>query len=227
MKPIKIIFKNINVLNLLLLAMITFLFFKLDDSFADNKIIFTLSKPKEIMSENEKKEIAEKAAAYLDYAFITEKNLFHPERKVPSEKKEELQLAKPEIILYGTLITDEKRIAYIEDKKNPYSTPGRGKRQVAVDEGSMIAGYKLAKVNSESILLVHGEDKIIVTLNTQKERKPEEATAKTKSSGSVPDLASRQIPPSSTTRATPPRPYMPPILPMPAHPPLNSRGGNP
>jgi hypothetical protein len=227
MKLIKVLLKNINVLNLLLLTITTFLFFKLDDSLAYNKITFTLSKPKEIMSESEKKEIAEKAVAYLDYALITEKNLFHPQRKIVLEIKEEQQMAKPEIILYGTLITDEKRIAYIEDKKNSYSTPGRGKRQVAVDEGSMIAGYKLAKVNAESILLVHGKDKIIVTLNTQKERKPEEATAKTKSPGPVPDLASRQISPSSPTRATPPRPYMPSIPPMPARPPLNSRGGNP
>jgi hypothetical protein len=36
---------------------------------------------------------------------------------MPSEKKKELQLAKPEIILNGSLITDEKRITYIEDKK--------------------------------------------------------------------------------------------------------------
>jgi hypothetical protein len=156
------------------------------------------SSPKEILSESERKEIAEKAA-YSDYTLITEKNLFHPQRSIALGIKEDQQMARPEIILYGTLITDEKRIAYIEDKRNPYSTQGRGKRQVAVGEGSMVAGYKLTNVDAESILLVHGEDKIIVTLNTQKERKPEEATAKTKPSGPVPDLASRRIPSSSPT----------------------------
>lgn len=246
MKLIKVFLKNINVLNLLLLVMATFLFFELNDSLIDKKIKFTNSKPKEALIASEEKAASEKAAASLDYIAITEKNLFHPERKMPSEKKEELQLAKPEIILYGTLITDEKRVAYIEDKKTPYSTPGRGKRQVAVNEGSMIAGYKLTKVNTESILLVHGEDKIIVNLNTEKERKPEEATAKTKSPGPVPDSTSRQIPPSSQPPASPMRPNMPPMppimnpqskptqpssmppmSPMPARPTLNLRGGHP
>jgi hypothetical protein len=224
MNPIKVFLKNINVLNLLLLAMAIFSFFELDDSLIDKKIKFANSKPKEVLIASEEKATAEKAAAYLDYVAITEKNLFHPERKMPSEKKEELQLAKPEIILYGTLIIDDKRVAYIEDKKNPYSTPGRGKRQVAVNEGDMICGYKLKEVNADSILLVHGEDKIIVKLSTQKERKPGEATAKTISPGAVNRSTSGQIPPPSQPQAIQPQPNMPP---MPVRPTLNLRGGNP
>lgn len=225
MNLIKVFLKNFNVLNLLLLAVAIPLFFELNDSLTDKKIKFTLSKPKESLNESEKKETAEKAAAYLDYAVVTEKNLFHPERKMPSEKKEELNLAKLEIILYGTLITDEKRIAYIEDKKNPYSTPGRDKRQVAVNKGDMIAGYKLAEVNAESIVLVHGEDKIIVTLSSQKERKPGEATAKTKFPGAVNSSTPSQVPtPPMQPQARPMQPNMPPL---PARPMLNLRGGNP
>ena len=203
--------------------MATFLFFELNNSFADKKIKITNSKPKEALITSEEKAASEKAADYLDYVAITEKNLFHPERKMPSEKKEELQLARPEIILYGTLITDEKRVAYIEDKKNPYSTPGRGKRQVAVNEGGMIAGYKLAAVNAESILLVHGEDKIIITLSTHKERNLGESTAKTTSPGTVPDSTSRQIPPEMQPRAKQSQSYMPSLPPMPAMPALNSK----
>lgn len=213
MKLIQVFLKNINVLNLLLLVMAAFLFYELNDSLTDKKIKFINSKPKEVLIASEEKAVSERDVTYLDYVVITEKNLFHPERKMPSDKKEELQLAKPEIILYGTLITDEKRIAYIEDKKNPYSTPGRGTRQVAVNEGSMIAGYKLAEVNAESILLVSGKDKIIINLNTQKDRKPGEATAKKMSLGTMPDSTSRQIPPSSQPPESPMRPYMPTMPP--------------
>jgi hypothetical protein len=227
MKLIKVFLKNINVLNLLLLAMAIFLFFELDDSLVDKKNKVTISKPKEVLIGSEEKATAANAATYLDYVVITEKNLFHPERKMPSEKKEELQLAKPEFILYGTLITGEKRVAYIEDRKNPYSTPGREKRQVAVNEGDMIAGYKLAEVNAESILLVRGEDKIIVTLSSQKERKTGEATVKTISPGAVPYSTSGQMPPPSQPQARPTQPYIPPMPPMPARPTLNLRGGNP
>ena len=223
MKLIKVFLKNINVLNLLLLVMTIFLFFELDDSLIDKKIKFTISKPKEVLIASEEKAASERAATYLDYVAITEKNIFHPERKMSSERKEELQLAKPEITLYGTLITDEKRVAYIEDKKNPYSTPGRGKRQVAINEGGMIAGYKLAKVNAESILLVRGEDKIIVNLSTQKERNDGEAAAKTMSPAAVNKPTPGQMPSPFPPQARPTQPYTPPLPPMPARPTLNSR----
>jgi hypothetical protein len=129
------------------------------------------------------------------------------------------------------LITDEKRVAYIEDKKNPYSTPGRGKRQVTVNEGDMIAGYKLAKVNAESILLVHGEDKIIVTLSAQKERNPGEANVKATSPGTMPYSTSGQTPstfqpqgrPMQPIPARPTQPNMPQQPPTLGRPTLNSR----
>lgn len=185
MKQIKVFFKNINVLNLFLLALAVFLFFEWDYPLIDKKIKITIPKPKEVFATNEEKVIAENVAPYLDYVAVTEKNIFHPERKMPSEKKEEQLLAKPDIILYGTLITNEKRIAYIEDKKVPYVTLGRGKRQVAINEGGMIAGYKLAEVNTESILLVRGGNKIVVTLDTQKERKPGKTIGNHKFPGST------------------------------------------
>ena len=223
MNPINTILKNINVLNLLLLAITIFLLIQISDSTNENGIKFTISKPKEVANQAEEKAATENTATYLDYFVITDKNLFHPARKIASEAKQEQQMARPEIILYGTLITDEKKVAYIEDKKSPYSTPGRGKRQVAVNEGGMIAGYKLAKVNAESILLVHGEDKITVTLNTGKERKPGDAAAKKAESGTMPvsttGYVSQQIPPL----ARPAKPYTPPLPPMPARPTLNSR----
>ena len=238
MTPVKVLLKNINVLNLLLLATVIFLFFELNDSLVDKKINLTIPQPKEVVNKNEEKAVTENAATYLDYVVITEKNLFHPERTIIFKKTEEQQqLAKPEIILYGTLITDEKRIAYIEDKKAPYSSPGRGKRQVTVNEGDMIAGYKLAIINAESILLVRGEDKIIVNLSTQKERNDGEAAAKTTSPATVNKSTPGQMPPSfqpldkSAPGQMPPsfqpqtgskkQPYTPTLPPMPARPKLN------
>ena len=236
MKPVKAFLKNINIINLLLLAMAIFLVVKLSDSFSDKKIKFIVSENKEVMTETKEKAAAESAITYLDYTVITEKNIFHPKRKMITEETPE-QLAKPEIILYGTLITDEKRVAYLEDKKNPYSTPGRGKRQVAVNEGSMVAGYKLAQVNAESILLVRGEDKIIVNLSTQKERNDGDAAAKTMSPAAVNKPTPGQMPPSFQPLNKPApgqipssfqpqtgskkQPFMPTLPPMPARPKLN------
>jgi hypothetical protein len=225
MKSINIVLKNINILNLLLLTATIFLFFKLDDSLSliGQKVNFTIPKPKEVLIKNEEKAAAENSDNYSDYIVIAEKNLFHSQRRIVTEIKEEQQMVKPEIILYGTLITEEKRIAYIEDKKNIYSTPGRGKRQIAIKEGDMIAGYKLAEVNNESILMVRGADKITVTLNTQKERKSGEATAKTTLSGSVSDSTTGQPPSTLQPQVRTTQPSIPMVTPMRVRPTLNSR----
>jgi len=51
-----------------------------------------------------------------DYAVIPEKNLFHPDRIIPVEKKE-VTIPRPEFVLYGTLIVDDVRIAISATKK--------------------------------------------------------------------------------------------------------------
>jgi len=103
---------------------------------------------------------------------------------------------------------------FILNKKNPLFHTGRGKRQVEASEGSMVAGYKLAKVNAESILLVHGEDKIIVTLNTEKDQESPKKRQRKANRRSCVGLTSRQIPPSSQPPASPMRPNMPNMPPM-------------
>lgn len=125
-----------------------------------------------------------------DYIIVTEKNLFHPERRMLLDKKEEEKITRPDIVFYGSIITDDKKIAYIEDKKNPYVTPGRGKRQTAVRPGAIIGGYVLKEVNAETLVLVRGNDKMVVNLRDQKDRSDTE-TAKEKQPGRA---TSTQIP---------------------------------
>src|ERR1700690_4546203 len=48
-----------------------------------------------------------------EYAVIAEKNLFHPDRIIPPEKKAEITVPRPEFALYGTLIADNVSIAYM------------------------------------------------------------------------------------------------------------------
>ena len=125
----------------------------------------------------EKTTVLEKIPTGLDFIVVAEKNLFHPERRMPADKKGEQALVRPDIIFYGAIITSDKRIAYVEDKKNPHSTPGRGKRQTPITEGAMIGGYKLTEVNPESIVLVRGDDRMVVNLRDHKERHAPEMPA--------------------------------------------------
>ena len=103
----------------------------------------------------------------LEYALIGENNLFHPERKIPQEKKEEKPLPKPDFVLYGTLITNDISLAYLEDMKAPRSTPGRGRRQTALRKGSTLAGFTLKEIEHEKIVMVRGEEKITVPIIDQ------------------------------------------------------------
>jgi hypothetical protein len=106
-----------------------------------------------------------------DYTIVSENNLFHSERKIPAEKKVESQappLPTPEIILYGTLITDDSRIAYIEDLKAPYSTQGRGRRQLTLRKGETISGFTLQEVEANRIVMVRGQEKLTVKIHEKK-----------------------------------------------------------
>jgi hypothetical protein len=100
-----------------------------------------------------------------DYTVVAEQNIFHPERKIPPDNKDEKDQPRPEIFLYGTLLTDNMRLAYIEDKKSPQSSPGRGNRQTVVKQGDSVSGFLVKSVETDRIVLVKGEEQIIVLLN--------------------------------------------------------------
>ncbi len=102
-----------------------------------------------------------------DYAVIGETNLFHPDRTIPVEKKAEVP--RPEIVLFGTVI-DTERLAFIEDKKNPVSTPSRGNRQRVVRKGEVVSGYTVTDIMKDRITLARGDDRITVMLSEPKRR---------------------------------------------------------
>ena len=178
MKIVIYVLKNINILNIILLAVATGLFFTLAYPLlnADVKVKIPQVKPESVQKAASVVPV-EDTPATVDYIIVTEKNLFHPERRMPLSKAEEEMVARPEIVLYGVIISGEKKIAYIEDKKRPYSTPGRGKRQTPVAQGALIGGYTLKEVNPETIVLVRGKDRMVVNLRDQKERQGSKPSA--------------------------------------------------
>lgn len=100
-----------------------------------------------------------------DYTGIAEENLFHPERKIPVEKKAEQPLPKPDFVLYGTMLSDTMSLAYMEDLKVPRNSPGRGKRQTALRKGEALSGFTLKEIETDKVVMVRGEEKIIIPVN--------------------------------------------------------------
>jgi hypothetical protein len=105
-----------------------------------------------------------------DYSVVAENNLFHPDRRIPPDKKEEKELPKPELALYGTVISADVSIAYVDDKKAPYTTPGRGKRLRVMKKGDVISGFVLKEIEPNKITLVRNEEVMTVNLDTTKVR---------------------------------------------------------
>jgi hypothetical protein len=140
----------------------------------------------------------------MEYTLIAEQNLFHPERKIPPEKMAEAPLPKPEFVLYGTLITPDLGIAYMEDKKSaPVTTPGRGKRQTAVKKGESLSGFILKELHNDRVVMNRGEETMIVYLNDPLAPKAREG---------VPDQT-KTAPRTSAAPPIPSRPGTAPAMP--------------
>ncbi|HQM26647.1 MAG TPA: hypothetical protein PKW97_09040 [Syntrophorhabdus sp.] len=116
-------------------------------------------------SEENQSEATAASPSLSDYMVIAEQNLFHPDRKIPLEKQDAQQMPKPELILYGTLVTESMSVAYVEDKKNPKTSPGRGKRQNVMKKGDSVGGFVLKEIESDRIVLARGDETMVVHLN--------------------------------------------------------------
>lgn len=160
--------KHLYILNILLCIVLIFLVSYTYTGFVSaSKVEFNLGQTKVEKSNTTEKLLPEtKLPPMSEYVVINEKNLFHPDRK-PLEKKisTERQQDKPEIVLYGTIIDGKNRIAFIENKKNPFSTPGRGKRQRAVRVGDTVSGYKVKNITEDSIVLVSTDEELVFRID--------------------------------------------------------------
>ena len=220
MLKLRYFFLSMNVLNgLLAAAVVAAVFFAVIPFL--NPAVMSLPRAKETVAWSGEKAATSQTSSPADYAVISEQNLFHPERKIPPEKQPEKVIPKPDVFLYGTLITDNVSFAFIEDKKAPYSTAGRGKRQVTLKKGDYLSGYILSEIEANRIVLVKGDEKVVVMLDDREKRRTGEASAlpatpRAISGGTSPLVSpSPQTAPASAQAAVPPVTgnYTPQILP--------------
>lgn len=176
-KVFRYIIGNINLLNIMLIAAIVILANYAILPMLNKSVRFNLPPLKQTEANEDEKPAEAHISSPADYMIIAEENIFHPERKIPVEKKAEKTLPKPEFVLYGTLITDDIMIAYMEDLKAPSSTPGRGKRQIAVRKGNSLSGFTLKEIETDKVVMVRGEERLVISLNEPKTRGPVEIAA--------------------------------------------------
>jgi len=166
MKFVRYILNSVNPLNIILIASAVIIGLAALTPYFYPQVFLKLPvvKPPPI-EEDKQPETVAVSPSLSDYMIIAEQNLFHPDRKIPLEKKEAQQIPKPELILYGTLITEGMSVAYVEDKKNPKTSPGRGKRQTVMKKGDAVSGFVLREIEKDKIVLVRGDETMVVYLN--------------------------------------------------------------
>ncbi len=175
------IISNVNVVNIVLAAVLVV--------FANNMFLPLFGKGAKITIPSPKKQAAvpakttekpadSKSPSPSDYFLIAEQNLFHPERKIPPEKKDiaDKPLPKPEFVLYGTLVQDDFSIAYMEDRKAPQSSPSRGKKQIPLRLGQSLSGFILREIDADKVVMVRGDEQLEVQLNDPSKSKTRESS---------------------------------------------------
>ena len=178
-----------NVLNGLLAIAAAAMVYYMVIPFLNPDIRVSIPAVKETIAESNALSALPQNTSQANYSMIGDQNLFHPERiipPIPQEKKEEKAAPKPDVILYGTLITDQVSIAFVEDRKAPKTTPGRGKRQLTLYKGDQLSGYILRDIEANRIVLVKGEEKIVVFLEEGEKRKDSETSMSPATAGMMP-----------------------------------------
>lgn len=196
--------KNITIINLLLLAGIGYMFTQTLPPFLNVSVPYTLPSQKQREGIGGVEHYGFSPPSPAEYALIGEENLFHPERRIPPEKKVEPELPKPDFILYGTMIADDVAVAYLEDLKAPRTTPGRGKRQIAVKRGDSMSGFTLRELEADKIVMVRGEERIVVHMMNK--QKPKQRDSSTTASQQAQAPAKQHQPPQQAPPTPPPPP---------------------
>lgn len=170
MKYVKYILKNIHLLNIALIIAIIFIIHHVVLPVLNMSTKISVLPDKNVSIEEGKKQTAWQIPSFSDFIIIADQNLFSPARSILSAEEAVQEEPPPQVTLYGTLITDDLRVAYIENQKDIRSTPGRGKRQLRVEKGYRLGGYTISEIENDHIILVKGEQKIVVSIDDIKKR---------------------------------------------------------
>lgn len=216
--------RQINVLNCILLTgILVFGYFVLQPILTKEvKVPLSPAKPKVA---EQQKEAAEQAInpPLQEYAVVAEKNLFHPDRIIPTTKVE-IVIPRPEFMLYGTLITDNVSIAYMSDKKAVRTTLGRGQRQTSLKIGETMSGYTLREVLHDRVVMVLGDNRIEVKVLSPESKNRGAAGGPTTPVTSVPMSPAKPAPVMSPSAVTPQ--MVPPMTPSASPAQTPGTGGN-
>jgi hypothetical protein len=166
------ILKNITPLNMIL-AVVLLIFFNNLFPFIGGDTLYRLPEPVKRSETSQIVPYRNPITSLSDYMVIADRNPFNPERIIPKEREDKNlhtnQPLKtlPSFALYGTIITDEQRMAIVEDRRAPSLSKGRRKNIRVLRVGDELSGFVLKKISPDKIVMNRGEEEVTVPLYTQ------------------------------------------------------------
>jgi type II secretory pathway component PulC len=180
MVRLKSLMRNLSVMNAALLATVLLFAGYVLPPLLHVHVKFAPPSPAKSAEKEDRKTVEPQPPSPADYTVIAEQNLFNPERKIPEAKAEAAPLPKPDFVLYGTLISSDVSLAYLEDLKAPANV----KRQRAMRKGEVMSGFTLKEIEPDKVLMTRGEEKLEVRI-TDKARSKSAATSQASRGPSV------------------------------------------
>jgi len=215
MARLRYLLKNASLLNLALVITLAYLVKFILLPFLSDGVTYTPPpvKKEAAVAAAKGKPAEVKVPSPFDYVIIGDQNLFHPERKIPVPKVEAPPLPKPDFVLYGTMETEEFSVAYMEDKKAPKTTQGRGKRVTTLKLGDSLSGFVLKEVDVDKVVMLRGDETMVVYLTERGKVREGSGAAATGTPNHPPQKSPVTPPPHAVTT---PQPQENPVVTRPA-----------
>lgn len=164
---LKRILRNLNLINIVLVVIIAaFVQYKLMPRLnAPTVFSPTVSAVKNVAVDGERPAENNPELAPQEFEIISELNLFHPDRQIVKytpPPPPQAKLPPPDFVLYGTLVSDSLALAFIDDRKAPFSSPGRGPRHKTLKKGDTISGFTVKDIDREKVLLARNGEEIVL-----------------------------------------------------------------
>lgn len=158
------ILRHFNLLNIALLSAAVFLGSYILPPLFNADVKYNPPSPKKAEKSSSGEETGNTSPSPQEFSVVAERNLFHPSRSIPpvvvAEAPAPPPLPKPDFVLYGTMISGDDKLAFIEDKK----APGTAKKQRSLHLGSALSGFTLTEVYQDKVVMERGDEKLEVRI---------------------------------------------------------------
>jgi len=219
---LRLVLSNLNLLNIILMiSMLAFVQYGLIPRLNGGLTFKQTVHPAKTVPQDSNSEEDYESLAPQEFGIIADMNLFHPDRtivKYAPPSPPEIKLPLPDFVLFGTMMSDSVKLAFIDDKKAPFSTPGGNRRHKTLKIGDTISGFTVKDIGFEKVILARNKEEIVLKKSSRADDRKtgrQQPLARSRQRSIIPSRY-RNVPQGPQTVAPPARLIPPTIITVPA-----------